>query len=164
MRSACLTVCVLLLCIACKREQRTLRDEPPQRGLFVAGRESPILPGGSVPQIGMKSPAEGNAAAISEGRRLFNWYNCSGCHSQGGGGMGPPLMNSNLTYGSAPENIYDTIVKGRPQGMPSWGGRIPENQVWQIVAYVRSLSGLEPAAATSGRADTLEKKTTSQLK
>ena len=112
----------------------------------------------------MKSPAEGNAYSISEGQRLFNWYNCSGCHSQGGGGIGPPLMSSNLLYGSAPENIYDTIVKGRPQGMPSWGGRIPQNQIWQIVAYVRSLSGSEPSAATSGRNDNLEKKSTAQLK
>jgi cytochrome c oxidase cbb3-type subunit 3 len=148
----------------CKREERKLRDEPPERGLFVAGRESPNIPGGYLPQVGMKSPAEGNAYSISEGQRLFNWYNCSGCHSQGGGGMGPPLMSNPYVYGSAPENIYDTIVKGRPQGMPSWGGRIPENQIWQIVAYVRSLSGSEPRAATSGRTDTLEKKSTAQLK
>ncbi len=78
--------------------------------------------------------------------------------------MGPPLMDRPLKYGSAPDNIYDTIQKGRPEGMPSWGGRIPEKQVWQIVAYVRSLSGGEPSAATSGRSDLLEKKTRAQLK
>ena len=25
-----------------------------------------------------------------------------------------------------PANLFDTIVKGRPNGMPTWGGRIPE--------------------------------------
>ena len=34
-----------------------------------------------------------------------------------------------------------TIVEGRPNGMPSFGGRIPDEQVWQLVAYVRSMSG-----------------------
>ena len=46
--------------------------------------------------------------------------------------------------------IFDTIVKGRPRGMPTWGGRIPENQIWQIVAYVRSLSGQEPTVLDCG--------------
>ncbi len=154
----------LLLTCGCKREARMLRDEPPERGLYVTARETPQMPGGPVGQIGMQSPAEGNAYSISQGQQLFNQYNCSGCHSQGGGGMGPPLMEQQLHYGSAPENIYDTIVKGRPNGMPSWGGRIPEAQIWQIVAYVRSLSGQEPKNATAARNDTLEKKTTAQLK
>lgn len=155
---------LVLLATGCKREQRALRDEPPQRGLYVTAKESPLTPGGPTGNIGMKSPAEGRAYSISEGQRLFNWYNCSGCHSQGGGGMGPPLMSRPFKYGAEPENIYDTITKGRPNGMPSWGGRIPETQMWELVAYVRSLSGAEPAAATPGRSDILEKKTAAQLK
>lgn len=161
---ACASVLVLAtLASSCKRESRTLRNEPPQRGLYDAARESTNEPGGKLPKIGMPSPAEGNAYAISQGQRLFDWYNCSGCHAQGGGGMGPPLMDRRFTYGSQPANIYDTIVRGRPNGMPTWGGRIPEFQVWQLVAYVRSLSGSEPSAATPGRSDGLEKKTRAQL-
>lgn len=68
--------------------------------------------------------------------------------------MGPPLMDSAWLYGSRPEDVFRTIVQGRPNGMPSFRGRIPEFQVWQIVAYVRSLSGLlrrdvEPARSDS---------------
>jgi cytochrome c oxidase cbb3-type subunit 3 len=40
--------------------------------------------------------------------------------------------------------------------MPAWGGRIPEYQVWQLVAYVRSLAGDQPRSATPPRADSLE--------
>ncbi len=36
-----------------------------------------------------------------------------------------------------PENIYATIINGRPNGMPAFGGKIPPQQVWQIVAYVQ---------------------------
>jgi cytochrome c oxidase cbb3-type subunit 3 len=149
---------------ACKTEQRNVNPEPAMRATFVAARESPILPGGPVPQVILNSPSEGKAYDISEGQRLFEWYNCSGCHSHGGGGMGPPLMNKNFIYGSEPDNIFDTIMKGRPHGMPSWGGRIPEYQIWQIVAYVRSLSGQEPSFAAPARSDHMETKTAAQLK
>jgi cytochrome c oxidase cbb3-type subunit 3 len=37
--------------------------------------------------------------------------------------------------------------------MPAWGGRIPSYQIWQITAYVRSLSGLTPSIAMSSRPD-----------
>ena len=59
--------------------------------------------------------------------------------------MGPPLMDDEWIYGSEPENIFATIVEGRPNGMPSFRGRIPDYQVWQLVAYVRSMSGLCPS-------------------
>jgi cytochrome c oxidase cbb3-type subunit 3 len=48
--------------------------------------------------------------------------------------------------------------------MPSWGARIPESQIWQLVAYVKSLSGEEPKNASPARADTMETKTRAQLK
>ena len=104
----------------------------------------------------MTNPYNGSAYDISEGQRLFDWYNCSGCHSHGGGGIGPPLMKTNWTYGGEPANLFDTIVKGRPNGMPSWADRIPEYQIWQIVAFVRSMNGLQPASATAARSDTIE--------
>jgi len=166
MRAAvALAACAVLLA-GCKREQRELRVEPAERATFAAARESPIVPGGTVPiTVKERNPFEGNAYAIAEGEKLFASYNCGTCHgTHGGGGMGPPLMSKNLTYGSEPDNIFDTIVKGRPKGMPAWGGRLPEYQIWQLVAYVRSLSGQEPSSATPGRTEDLEYKTKAQLK
>ena len=63
--------------------------------------------------------------------------------------MGPPLMKQEWIYGGEPANIFDTIVKGRPNGMPTWGGRIPEYQIWQIVAYVRSMNQEQPKSRDS---------------
>jgi cytochrome c oxidase cbb3-type subunit 3 len=121
-----------------------------------AARESELQPGGPQSQFGVRNPDAGNAFAISEGQRLFGWYNCTGCHANGGGAIGPPLIKSEWIYGGEPANLFDTIVKGRPNGMPSWGGRIPEYQVWQLVTYVRSLNQMEPKSATPPRADTIE--------
>jgi cytochrome c oxidase cbb3-type subunit 3 len=132
--------------------------------MITGGRESSLHPGGKVVTAQVNSPVEGNAFAISQGQRLFNQYNCSGCHFHGGGGIGPPLMDQRFRYGREPQNVFESIVKGRPNGMPAWGARIPQQEVWQLVAYVRSLSGGEPSAATPGRSEELEKKTRAQLK
>jgi cytochrome c oxidase cbb3-type subunit 3 len=98
---------------------------------------------------------EDSAYAVSEGKRLYNAYNCVGCHAQGGGAIGPPLMDSVWIYGSHPDQIYSTIVQGRPNGMPSFGGKIPDYQVWELVAYVRSMSGQLSSDVAPSRSDTM---------
>jgi len=143
---------------ACQRETRERRPGPPRLAIFSdAARESPLEPGGAQPAAAVNNPFSGNAYAISEGQRLYDSYNCSGCHSHGGGGIGPPLIKDEWIYGDDPANLFDTIVKGRPNGMPTWGGRIPEYQVWQLVAFVRSMNGKEPSSATPPRTDMIEK-------
>jgi cytochrome c oxidase cbb3-type subunit III len=91
-----------------------------------------------------------NAQAVQAGKLLFGAYNCSGCHSNGGGGMGPSLMDDEWIYGDRLEQIHATIVEGRPNGMPSWGGKIPDQQIWQLAAYVRSMSLPATLAAQNG--------------
>jgi Cytochrome c, mono- and diheme variants len=118
-------------------------------------RLSPLQPGPPVRQVRFKSAYEDNAYATSEGKRLFSQFNCVGCHAHGGGSMGPPLMDDEWLYGSEPENIFATIVEGRPNGMPAFGGKIATNQVWQLVAYVRSMSGLLAKDVAPGRDDAL---------
>ena len=162
MRAACVfqaacALVVLVLTTSCKQEHRQLKVESEQQAVFVAGREGEIEPGGPVPEVVVRNPYEGNAQAIAEGERLFSWYNCAVCHgTHGGGGMGLNLLAPALVYGEASDNLFDTINKGRGNGMPSWGGRIPAYQIWQIVTFIRSLRGLEPAAVTPAREDALQ--------
>jgi len=153
-----LLACAALVALcACQREKRDLQPSPTRLAVYGdAARQSELSPGGPIqPQPVVTNPYNATAYDISEGQRLYNWYNCSGCHFSGGGGIGPPLIKKNWTYGGEPANMFDTIVKGRPNGMPSWGGRIPEYQIWQIVAYVRSLNGEQPSSATGSRPDTI---------
>jgi len=67
-------------------------------------------------------------------------------------------MDNVWIYGSEPENVFATIVQGRPNGMPAFGGRIPEKEVWQLVAYVRSMSGLVSSQAAPNRDDAMQVK------
>jgi cytochrome c oxidase cbb3-type subunit 3 len=86
------------------------------------------------------NPYEHDRTVLQEGRRLFNWFNCSGCHGDhGGGGMGPSLRDSLWYYGGTPAGIFASITEGRDMGMPAWGTKIPSDQIWKIVSYIRSM-------------------------
>ena len=61
--------------------------------------------------------------------------------------MGPDLMDDVWIYGSRLEQIHQTLVEGRPNGMPSWGNKVPDQQLWQLAAYVRSMSLPQTLAA-----------------
>ena len=133
-------VCLCLFVAACKREERKF-TQPPSTFKSYDVTMSDIHPGSvGLPQP-VRNPSEENAFDTNEGKRLYTQYNCSGCHFNGGGGIGPPLMDEKWIYGANSENIYATIVEGRPNGMPSFRQKIPDSQVQQIVAYVRSMSG-----------------------
>jgi len=67
--------------------------------------------------------------------------------------MGPALMDDKWIYGSNPENIFASIVEGRPNGMPSWKGKISDQQVWELVAFVQSLNGQSSRDSLPGRSD-----------
>lgn len=154
----------LLVLSACEREERRFRELPPTSARGLPVRLSELQPGTPLPGKAGPGPYLENAQGISEGKRLYQWYNCSGCHFQGGGGIGPPLMDDKWIYGGNPQQIHDTIVQGRPNGMPSYGGHIPDDQVWKIVAYVRSMAGLAPKSASPGRGDHMAARPSEQRK
>jgi cytochrome c oxidase cbb3-type subunit 3 len=161
-RHSCRIVCALLtaLCaLACHRESRSITASAAEAQRVNPVREGTNQPGAKLlTATALKNPYEGNAYAISQGQRLFEQYNCSGCHFHGGGGIGPPLMDDEWVYGNSPANIYESIAEGRPNGMPSWGGHIPDYQIWQLVTYVRSMANLEPQNATPPRAEEMQPK------
>lgn len=153
-----ITTAFTLTLIACGGDERHLPSLPggPAQGAGV--RQVELQPGAPEPQILIPNPYGHNATAVAEGERLYNWYNCSGCHFAGGGGIGPPLMDDDWIYGSEPQNIYNTIMEGRPEGMPAYRGRISQEHAWQIVAYVQTLNpDWEPPAEDAERTgDSLE--------
>lgn len=131
--------------------QPTSAAAAPILNLYPAGTnllETPVsrlFPGNARPSQDIKNPVAGNPEAIQRGMSYFNTFNCVGCHApNGGGGMGPALSNSYFIYGGDDANIYMSIYQGRPNGMPSWGAMLPENIIWDLAAYIRSISK-EPA-------------------
>jgi cytochrome c oxidase cbb3-type subunit 3 len=142
----------LLSLAACARpasvvegSQSVLGSEPPAAAIGQAtARPVENQPVGPVPGIGdvppLANPLQGDRSALQEGRRLFVQYNCAGCHGgRAGGGMGPSLRDPAWRYGSSPDRIFSSIAEGRGQGMPAWGVRLPERQIWELTLYVSSL-------------------------
>jgi cytochrome c oxidase cbb3-type subunit III len=152
-------VALALLLTACHRENRYFAppqhsDVPPTQvamsGL-VAGQQSLQF------REQQQREYEGNAYHMSEGKRLFTWFNCTGCHANGGGGSGPALMDDRWIYGGEIDQIYLTIAQGRPNGMPAFGGKVPSQQIWQLAAYVRSMGGHGPKSARPGRDEHMQR-------
>jgi len=136
------TICLVLATTGCQRNSTPV----------AAGAEPPVpttvgpVPGGVSMPVERTNPYAGDVVAVQDGRRLFNWYNCSGCHGgHGGGGMGPSLRDKVWLYGDRDDQIFDSISEGRSNGMPAWGTKIPEQQIWQLVAYIKSMRTLQEA-------------------
>ena len=164
-RTQIIAVAACALTIAgCKREERVF--DPGSAGSQVANgvAVNEVRAGDGSASLPDHGPYDQSAYAVGEGKRLYSAFNCVGCHNHGGGGIGPALMDAEWIYGSHPEQIYSSIVQGRPNGMPSFGGRIPEYQVWELVAYVRSLSGQLPSDVAPGRSDEIQVKEAEQAK
>lgn len=69
--------------------------------------------------------------------------------------MGPPLTDAEWLYGSEIGDIVETIKKGRPKGMPAFEGKIPDDVIWQLAAYVRSMGLFLSKDVAPGRGDTM---------
>jgi cytochrome c oxidase cbb3-type subunit III len=161
---------LLLALAACERERRPLQGVAPPEISTALAPAGPLYPGplphrsvelvaaasasGKRP-MAMDHTYERNAWALSQGKRFYSWFNCNGCHGQGGGGMGPALMDADWRYGSDLASVADSIARGRPSGMPAFGGKLTHDQLMQLAAYVRALAGLVPMAAAPGRNDSM---------
>ena len=150
-----LLVLVLAALAGCQRERREfdapLQAPPSQTQL------TELQPGTPQPMItnAVASQYAGNAFHVNEGARWYKWFNCNGCHANGGGAIGPALMDAQWRYGGSIEQIHASILEGRPNGMPAWRGKLSDQQAWQLAVYVLALSGNVRKDAVPSRRDAM---------
>src|SRR5437899_7178682 len=88
------------------------------------------------------NPLSDNPAAIEAGRRLYD-QTCQSCHGpagQGEQGRGPALNTGSFAHGGEDADLFHTIRTGVPGStMPAFA-RVTDERVWELVAYLRSLS------------------------
>lgn len=100
-----------------------------------------IVPGDVRVTPTIQNPFAEDPESAQRGMKYYNQFNCVGCHApNGSGGMGPSLSNTTFLYGEKPENIFLSILQGRPNGMPAWGGVLPDHVIWDLVSYIKSIS------------------------
>lgn len=141
---------VAVLGAACRRDRVPLETQLSAAASSAFPPTTGIVAGSKLDQPAVKNPFEGNAHAENEGKQYYAWFNCDGCHGAiGGGSIGPPLRDSDWIYGSAPQNIHQSILQGRPEGMPAFVNKMPEDVAWKLVAYVQSLGREGQTGGTS---------------
>jgi len=93
------------------------------------------------PPSNLKSPA-----MIAEGRAFFNRRCAGSCHGVDGqeGFEGPILVGKAYLD---PTYVYVTLITGRPgSAMPSWKGRLSDDELWKVIAFMSSLGDQARAA------------------
>lgn len=110
------------------------------------------------------SQGEQSESLAQKGARLFTQLGCDSCHSGAASGTGPSLAgifgkSEKLADGST-RVVDDTFLRqailtpstihmsGYPQIMPTFTGQVNEEQVLQLIAYVKSLG---PQERTNGQ-------------
>jgi mono/diheme cytochrome c family protein len=87
------------------------------------------------------------ADASAEGAKVFK-SNCETCHGTQGHGDGPigealepkPINLAKLQIVAADDYLFWRINEGRPgTSMPPWKNILTEEQIWQVMAFVRTL-------------------------
>lgn len=101
-----------------------------------------------------RNPLAGRPEAREDGEDVFAAY-CAVCHNddgRGGGAIGPnlnprvPDLTSARTQEMTDGEIYYVIEHGvRWTGMPSWKRELSEEEMWQLVSYIRHLAATEAA-------------------
>jgi mono/diheme cytochrome c family protein len=86
-----------------------------------------------------RNPFENDPDAIAAGRKLFQQH-CAECHGMNAEGRrkAPSLVGKEV-QGAAPGAIFWILTNGVVRrGMPDWS-KLPEQQIWQVISYVKSL-------------------------
>jgi cytochrome c oxidase cbb3-type subunit 3 len=158
MKRSLALVLALLSVAGCKREARQMRLDPPMAEAMDAVRVMPNgISGQPAPVIAaMGDPYRGNAYQIAQGKRLYEWFNCQGCHADGGGATGPALMNGWWRYGPDSVSVFLSIRDGRPNGMPAFRERLTTEQIWQLTGYVQKLGASSISLAAPSRNDAMQ--------
>jgi cytochrome c oxidase cbb3-type subunit III len=103
--------------------------------------EAHIAAGGKPPVGGvLVDPLNHDAAVAKAGESLFAAMNCDGCHGAAGvGWIAPSLADGRWRYGGSDQEVFSSIYFGRPRGMPSFGGILGANGIWNLVVYLKSM-------------------------
>jgi mono/diheme cytochrome c family protein len=85
-----------------------------------------------------ENPYEQDPKAIAEGKMLYA-ASCAACHGENlKGGVGTDLT-AHLKYGEEDNSKFESIAKGRPNGMPAYEQQLGRDRIWKVLAYVDSV-------------------------
>ena len=99
------------------------------------------------------NPLAGNADAIRVGTGLYR-ARCADCHGMDARGIRAPDLTQVWASGRTDDGLFKTIKNGVPgTEMPAVGARMFDHEIWQILAYLRTLAASAPTDPPKGNAE-----------
>ena len=89
-------------------------------------------------EIPTENPYEQDQKAISEGKLIYA-SNCGVCHGDDLKGSVGPDLTAHLTYGETDDKKFESIAKGRENGMPPFEQQLGRDKIWKVLAYIDSV-------------------------
>jgi putative heme-binding domain-containing protein len=113
-----------------------------------APRAQNRTPAGAQP-VPARNPLEGNAQAITNGAAMFR-NRCAGCHGPDARGYLGPDLTGFWAAGGADDRMFQIVRRGvdGTEMPPADPQRVPDRDIWQMLAYVRTLGAVPPAPPT----------------
>lgn len=141
-----------------EKSQEKPKDNPPPATEAAKPATEAVKPA----SMEKKNPVAPTPEGLASAKKMYG-YDCAMCHGASGDGKGDLVGSMSLTMkdwrdpgalnGISDSEIYEIITKGKGK-MTGEGDRLPANQVWNMVNYVRSLAKKESAAKASNPAAT----------
>ncbi len=96
-----------------------------------------------------------DAIGVAEGMEIFK-TNCIACHGNVGEGnqVGPNLTDNYWIHGGTANELFKTVKYGWPaKGMKSWETDLSAVQIKNVISYIHSIRGTNPANAKAPQGD-----------
>ena len=153
---------VLVLAAGCLWAQEEKKETPPPAGAATTAAPAAPHPATiSAEDKARKNPVKFTEVSVDRGKKIYGTQ-CALCHGDKGDGKGELAGDMKLTL---PDLAKPDTLKGRTDGelfaiiggwkdpMPSQAGRLTDTHRWNLVNYLRALSGKVPEKSTGKELD-----------
>lgn len=157
-----LLVLVLAASVFAAQEKQETSEQPPPAAEQPA--ETEAAPAPQVPHTfnitpeekARKNPLRFSEISVERGKKLYSTQ-CAMCHGDKGDGKGdlavemkiqPPDLSNPAVLDKRTDGELFTIIQTGSSVMPSQGKRMNDQHKWELVNYLRALSGKKPLKST----------------
>lgn len=139
------------------QEQKPAEEKPAEAP--AAEAQAPAVPHGfqiTPEQAALKNPLRYSEISVERGKKIYSTQ-CAMCHGEKGDGKGdmveemkinPPDFTKPETLAKRTDGELFTIIRLGDETMPGQGTRMKDIHKWEVVNYLRSLSGKTPLKST----------------
>lgn len=144
--STIMTILIAILLCAYEAPAKRHKPSPDTNSVYTELTNAPAK------DAARRNPLESDPEAVRAGDKLFHMH-CAECHGEmAEGGKKAPSLLADEVQKSSPGILFWLLTNGVVRrGMPVWS-KLPESQRWQLVSYLKSLSG--PPKALADQEDT----------